>query len=161
MNESVVSSTPRRCRAMRLAPLLVAASAYAAGAAAGPVTVTVFDGLPGQSRSPVEVHTASCAAAIRAGELHAAAPACERAIVSARAARLASTPLERAYGGGSSSIDLAVAYSNRAVLNHLFGNKAAARADIAAASAHAPRAEFIGRNVLAIAGYADRPLSTR
>jgi Flp pilus assembly protein TadD len=87
---------------------------------------------------------------LRSRELEAATADCERAVLAARAVRLAATPFERAYGGGAQSIELAVAYSNRAVLYHLAGNATKARADIATAAGFAPSADFIATNIAVI-----------
>lgn len=117
---------------------------------AGPLTVTVLESAPGSSKTALELHTANCVNALRSRELEAATADCERAVLAARAVRLAATPFERAYGGGAQSIELAVAYSNRAVLYHLAGNATKARADIATAAGFAPSADFIATNIAVI-----------
>jgi hypothetical protein len=126
---------------------------------AEPLTITMLEPPAGSSKTALELHTANCVNALRSREIEAATVDCEHAVRAARFARLAATPFERAYGGGAQSIELAVAYSNRAVLYHLAGDAAAARADIATAAKYAPSAEFVATNRLAIgpASIAARP----
>jgi hypothetical protein len=160
MNTQVVTRD-KLSNARRVLCIGISLALAASLSQAGPLTVTVLEAAPGSSRSAVELHTANCVEALRTRAIEAASADCERAVLAARFARLAATPFERAYGGGAYSIELAVAYSNRAVLYHLAGNTRAARADIATAAEFAPSADFVASNAAIIARPATEATAAR
>jgi hypothetical protein len=120
---------------------------------ASPLVVTKFD--EPDAGSPVVQETRACANALSRRNLTAAASACDRALIAARAERLGSMPIQRLYGGSTQSLDLAVAYSNRAVLHKMLNRDDQAKTDITAAQQHAPGADFVKANLRSITG--DRP----
>lgn len=88
-----------------------------------------------------------CVAHIKTAQLDAARASCDAAIVAARSHR---RPSSMPGGAHERQLALARAYSNRAVLNWVSGDRMAAEADLMQAARYAPQAHFIGRNARAL-----------
>jgi Flp pilus assembly protein TadD len=95
------------------------------------------------------VSTNRCVAYTAMHELSAARQSCDEAIRDAQH-QLTSLPMSEAWARSSYRDYLALAYSNRAVLNWLSNDAAAAQADLKKAAAVAPKAEFVARNLTAL-----------
>jgi hypothetical protein len=89
-----------------------------------------------------------CVALTATRQLVEAKAACNAALRAAQAEKLSSA---RFTGGLSDNDELAVAYSNRAVVHALSQDMASARADLERAQLLAPKADFVARNVAAAA----------
>ncbi|MGH8286277.1 MAG: hypothetical protein ACRETT_10990 [Steroidobacteraceae bacterium] len=125
--------------------LAVTISAIAAGAhatAQGPPAAVVRMAPAPFERADASMRAVNdCATHIVAKDLDVARPACDRAVKIAKRARSAHH---------RSSLALAAALSNHALLELLSGDLMAAEADIARARRLAPEQAFIARNRLAI-----------
>ena len=89
-----------------------------------------------------------CVALTATRQLVEAKAACTAALSSAKAEKLSAA---RFTGGLSDNSELAVAYSNRAVVYALSQDMASAKADLERAQVLAPKAEFVARNLAAAA----------
>jgi tetratricopeptide (TPR) repeat protein len=89
-----------------------------------------------------------CVALTGKRQLVEAKVACTAALSMAKAEKLSSA---RFTGGLSDNSEIAVAYSNRAVVYALSQDMASAQADLERAQALAPKAEFVSRNLAAAA----------
>jgi hypothetical protein len=89
-----------------------------------------------------------CVALTATRQLTEAKAACTAALSSARAEKLSSA---RFTGWLTDNSELAVAYSNRAVVYALSADMASAKADLERAHVLAPKAEFVSRNLAAAA----------
>jgi len=96
--------------------------------------------------SATMVTTNRCVTLIVTRKLEEAHTACNAAV---RAARLEITtlPVTLSWDRQEFRDYLALAYSNRAVLNYITNDAAAAEADLKKAEAVAPKAEFVARNL--------------
>jgi tetratricopeptide (TPR) repeat protein len=146
-----------------LASMLVTAVSYA-GPPTGKLTLSVYEDTPGsrqvlagkyadaiehirKSRVNYQseyVSTNLCVALIMSGQAEAAKPACDQAIVQAKArmpnSLFQASPADKAL--------LALAYSNRAVLSWLRQQPERAAEDVTRAHALAPNADFVMANWL-------------
>jgi tetratricopeptide (TPR) repeat protein len=95
------------------------------------------------------VSTNRCVAYTAMNELKAAREACDAAVLDAQR-ELATLPVGMIWARPDYRDYLAVAYSNRAVLNWLSKDSAAARADLDKAAAVSPKSEFVVRNLTAL-----------
>jgi hypothetical protein len=95
------------------------------------------------------VSTNRCVAYTAMRELQAAHEACDDAVHDAQR-ELTALPVPMTWARSDYRDYLAVAYSNRAVLNWLLNDNAAARADLEKAAALSPKAEFVVRNITAL-----------
>jgi hypothetical protein len=95
------------------------------------------------------VSTNRCVAYTAMRELQAAREACDEAVSDAQH-DLAGLPAPMTWARSDYRDYLAVAYSNRAVLNWLLNDGAAAQADLEKAASLSPRAEFVVRNKTAL-----------
>jgi hypothetical protein len=105
------------------------------------------------SRASDSVNTNRCVALTVTHQLQAAHAACDAAVRDARhqLTNLSSTEL---WARNTYRDYLAVAYSNRAVVNWLTNDSTAAQADLQKAAAAAPKAEFVARNLTALQSHA-------
>ncbi len=95
------------------------------------------------------VATNSCVAYTVTHRLDAARKACDQAVSDAQL-QLATLSATLTWARPEYREYLAVAYSNRAVLNWLTNNSAAAQADLKKAELVSPKAEFVARNLTAL-----------
>jgi hypothetical protein len=93
--------------------------------------------------------TNRCVAYVATRQLPAAHAACDAAVRDAQQA-IASLPMSLSYARSEYRGYLALAYSNRAVLNWLSNDSAAAQSDLRKAAAVAPNAKFVARNQTAL-----------
>ena len=92
------------------------------------------------------VSTNSCVTYTVLHQLEAAHAACDQAVLDAQR-ELASLTLSMTWARSDYRDYLAAAYSNRAVLNWISKDTAAAQEDLKKAAAVAPKAEFVARNI--------------
>lgn len=95
------------------------------------------------------LNTNRCVAYVVTRQLQAAHVACDAAVRDAQQA-IATLPMSLSYARSEYRSYLALAYSNRAVLNWLSNDSAAAQADLKKAKAVAPKARFVARNLNAL-----------
>jgi hypothetical protein len=100
------------------------------------------------------VSTNRCVAYTAMHELQAAHAACDDAIRAAQR-ELADLPVFETWARSDYRGYLALAYSNRAVLNWLSNDAAAAQADLKKAAAVAPKADFVARNLSALESHTE------
>jgi hypothetical protein len=151
------------------AALSAGAAAYAAEPATGKFELTAFSntaagdslirgdynlaiqklGIDARSLARDTVNTNRCVALALTHQLAAAHEACDAAVRDAQR-ELANAPAPELWSRSQYRDYLGVAYSNRAVVNYLSHNDAAAQADLAKAAAMAPKAEFVARNLTAL-----------
>jgi hypothetical protein len=98
---------------------------------------------------PAAASTNRCVAYSMSLQWPQAHAACDAAIEAAAAARTA-LPAWLSWTDSSSEKYLALAYANRAVMDWLSNDAAAAREDLARAQDLAPQADFVARNVAAL-----------
>jgi len=89
-----------------------------------------------------------CVALAATRQLVEAKAACDAALISAKAENVSAARFTGRLGDNS---ELAVAYSNRAVVYALTQDMASAKADLERAQMLAPKAEFVSRNLAAAA----------
>ena len=95
------------------------------------------------------VNTNRCVALTLTHQFAAAHEACDAAVRDAQW-QLANAPATELWSRTQYRDYLAVAYSNRAVVNYLSHDETAAQADLKKAAAVAPKAEFVARNLTAL-----------
>jgi hypothetical protein len=95
------------------------------------------------------LNTNRCVAYSMTRQLQAARSACDAAVHEAQEA-ISTLPVSMAWARGEYRDYLALAYSNRAVLNWLSNDSAAAQADLKKAASVAPKADFVARNMTAL-----------
>jgi hypothetical protein len=95
------------------------------------------------------LNTNRCVAYSLTRQLEAARAACDAAVREAQQA-ISSLPVSMSWARSDYRDYLALAYSNRAVLNWLSNNESAAQADLKKAAAVAPKADFVARNLTAL-----------
>ena len=93
--------------------------------------------------------TNRCVAYTVTRQLEAARVACDMAVREAQQA-ISSLPLSMTWARSDYRDYLAVAYSNRAVLNWVANDTGAAQSDLKKAAAAAPKAAFVARNLTAL-----------
>jgi hypothetical protein len=93
--------------------------------------------------------TNSCVAYVATRQLQSARVACDAAVRDAQQ-EIASMPVTMSWARSEYRDYLALAYSNRAVLNWLANDASAAQSDLKKAAAVAPKAEFVARNQTAL-----------
>ena len=96
-----------------------------------------------------EAATNLCVAQMMAGRFDSARIACDEAVKTARSAAIA-TPTWGPPAGGAYQADVAIAYSNRAVLHWLTDDTQSAASDLAQAKRFAPKADVVVRNLAAL-----------
>jgi tetratricopeptide (TPR) repeat protein len=96
-----------------------------------------------------EAATNLCVAQMMAGRFGSARTACDAAVKTARSAAIA-TPTWGPPAGGAYQADVAIAYSNRAVLHWLTDDTQSAASDLAQAKRFAPKADFVAHNLTAL-----------
>jgi hypothetical protein len=94
-------------------------------------------------------NTNRCVAYAVTRQLQAARTACDAAVRDAQQ-QIASLPVSMSWARSEYRDYLALAYSNRAVLNWISNDAAAAQADLKKAESVAPKAEFVARNLTAL-----------
>jgi hypothetical protein len=99
------------------------------------------------------VNTNRCVALTVTRQLQAAREACDAAVRDARLQLATMSPTEL-WARTTYRDYLAVAYSNRAVVDWLSNDSAAAQADLQKAAAVDPKAEFVARNLTALQSHA-------
>ncbi len=99
------------------------------------------------------LNTNRCVAYTAMHELEAARKACNDAVLEAQT-NLTHLPVSMSWSRSDYRDYLAVAYSNRAVLNWLLNDGAAAKEDLKKAASVSPRAEFVARNLTALQSHA-------
>jgi tetratricopeptide (TPR) repeat protein len=97
--------------------------------------------------------TNRCVAYSVTRQLQAARAACDAAVNEAQQA-IASMPVSMSWARSDYRDYLALAYSNRAVLNWLMNDSAAAQSDLKKAAAVSPKAAFVARNETALESHA-------
>jgi hypothetical protein len=115
-------------------------------AAAQPYVIARFEVGDRASGTRLAEHTSRCVGAMQRREMAIAKVSCNRAVTAAHSLRFSLANVDPSQGGWKKSMELAVAYSNRAVMHQLSGNIDAARADLLEAAQYAPDAPFIQRN---------------
>jgi hypothetical protein len=95
------------------------------------------------------INTNRCVALALTHQFAEAHEACDAAVRDAQR-QLANAPSTELWSRSQYRDYLAVAYSNRAVINYLSHDDAAAQADLKKAAAVAPKAEFVARNLTAL-----------
>ena len=103
---------------------------------------------PLYTQDAVAASTNLCVAYIMTRQWTEAHAACDGAVASARAVRFDPSLWARRM----QDEQVAVAYSNRAILHHLEADATSATADITAARTFAPEAEFVSHNLAVLAG---------
>ena len=93
--------------------------------------------------------TNSCVAYVVTRQLESARRACDAAVRDAQQ-EIASMPVTLSWARSEYRDYLALAYSNRAVLDWLANDASAAQSDMKKAAAVAPKAEFVARNQTAL-----------
>jgi hypothetical protein len=93
--------------------------------------------------------TNRCVAFTVTRQIEAAQTACNQAVREAQQA-ISSLPVSMSWARPEYREYLALAYSNRAVLNWVENNSAAAQSDLNKAAAVAPKAPFVARNISAL-----------
>ena len=93
--------------------------------------------------------TNRCVAYVVTRQLESARVACDEAVRDAQQ-EIASMPVSMSWARSDYRDYLALAYSNRAVLNYLANDKTAAQSDLKKAAAVAPKAAFVARNQTAL-----------
>lgn len=153
------------------ATLLVATAAQAAETAHTPMVLTAYSNGAGgpsllngnytdalaeiQHYKPQAMIAASakatnlCVAYAATKQLTAAKPACDAALKQAKYDRL--TASRYASGASQENAYVAIAYANRAVVHMLSQDEAGAKADLEHAKVLAPNADFVSKNVVAVA----------
>jgi hypothetical protein len=96
--------------------------------------------------SPSTLATNRCVTLIMTHKFEEAHTACNAAISAARL-EIITLPVSMTFARQEFRDYLALAYSNRAVLNYLTNDTTAAAADLKKAAAVAPKAEFVARNL--------------
>jgi hypothetical protein len=109
--------------------------------------------LDAHSRNSDSVDTNRCVALAVTHQLEAAREACDAAVHDARR-QLTTLPSNELWARSSYRDYLAIAYSNRAVVNWLSNDSAGAQADLKKAAAVAPKAAFVSRNLTALQSHA-------
>jgi hypothetical protein len=94
-------------------------------------------------------NTNRCVAYAVTRQLQAARSACDAAVRDAQE-QIASLPVSMSWARSEYRDYLALAYSNRAVLNWISNDAAAAQADLKKAETVAPKAAFVARNLTAL-----------
>ncbi len=107
----------------------------------------------GHSFDNVTDVTNRCVAFIVTRKFHEAHDACDAAVRAAKD-EITTLPVSMSWARQDYRQYLALAYSNRAVLNWAQNDTAAAQADLKKAEAVAPRAEFVARNLTALQSHA-------
>jgi len=100
-------------------------------------------------RDPLTTSTNLCVAYTMTKQWEMARTACDEAITEAKHERLRSPAWTYSTRLKQNSY-VALAYSNRAVLNWLSNNSAGAEQDLSSAAAYAPKADFVARNLAAL-----------
>ena len=95
------------------------------------------------------VNTNRCVAYVVTRQIEAARAACDAAVREAQQA-ITSMPVSLSWARSDYLDYLALAYSNRAVLNWVANDTAAAQSDLKKAAAVAPKAAFVARNLTAL-----------
>lgn len=95
------------------------------------------------------LNTNRCVAYVVTRQLEAAHAACNAAVRDAQQA-LTTLPMSLSYARSEYRGYLALAYSNRAVMNWLLNDSASAQSDLKKAEAVAPKAAFVARNLTAL-----------
>ena len=98
-------------------------------------------------------NTNRCVAYVATRQFPAARLACDAAVREAQQ-DIASVPVSMSWARSDYRDYLALAYSNRAVLNWLTNDSAAAQSDLQKAAAVSPKATFVARNRLALQSHA-------
>jgi hypothetical protein len=93
--------------------------------------------------------TNRCVAYVVTHQVEAARAACNAAVREAQQA-ISSMPVSMSWARSDYRDYLALAYSNRAVLNWVANDTAAAQSDLKKAAAVAPKAAFVARNLTAL-----------
>jgi hypothetical protein len=93
--------------------------------------------------------TNRCVAYVVTRQMEAARAACDAAVREAQQA-ITSMPVSMSWARSDYRDYLALAYSNRAVLNWMANDSAAAQSDLKKAAQVAPKAEFVARNLTAL-----------
>lgn len=101
--------------------------------------------LHGPALDSDSLNTNRCVAYVVTRQLQAAHVACDAAVRDAQQA-ISTLPMSLSYARSEYRNYLALAYSNRAVLDWLTNDSAAAQADLKKAAAVAPKADFVARN---------------
>jgi hypothetical protein len=155
------------------AALIAGPAAYAAEPATGKFELTAFSNtasgdslvrgdynlavqqlnLDAHSLARDSVETNRCVALAVTRQLPPAHEACDAAVRDAQR-QLANLPATELWARSQYRDYLALAYSNRAVVNYLSHDEAAAQADLKKAAAVAPKAEFVARNLTALQSHA-------
>jgi hypothetical protein len=134
--------TPRRASlAASVAVIFAAASAQADDTATKPTLVRWITA-PLDPQSPLVMQTNACVTAITGKDYTAAKLACDSAVRSARYERATASP----FSMSTAYSDLAVAYSNRAVLHYLLGNNEQLERDFKSAEKASPHEAFVAQN---------------
>lgn len=94
-------------------------------------------------------NTNRCVAYVVTRQIESARVACDAAVREAQQ-DIASMPVSLSWARAEYRDYLALAYSNRAVLNWVANDKAAAQSDLKKAAAVAPKATFVARNQTAL-----------
>jgi hypothetical protein len=97
--------------------------------------------------------TNRCVAYTVTRQLEAARVACDSAVREAQQS-ISSLPVSMTWARSDYRDYLALAYSNRAVLNWISNDTSAAQADLKKAAAAAPKAPFVARNLTALQSHA-------
>jgi hypothetical protein len=132
----------RTALAASVAVVIAAASAVHADDSTSKPTLVRWITSPLDAASPLVKLTDACVAAITGKDYTQAKRACDGAVREARYERVTLSP----YASGDASSDLAVAYSNRAVLHYLLGNTQQAQQDFNAAQHASPNEAFVAQN---------------
>jgi hypothetical protein len=107
----------------------------------------------GSTVDPKTTATNRCVVYTVTHQIQAARAACDRAVREAHQ-EIAGLPVSLSWARSDYRDYLAVAYSNRAVLEWAMNDGAAARSDLEKAAAVAPKAPFVARNVAALENHA-------
>jgi hypothetical protein len=101
------------------------------------------------SLDPDSANTNRCVAYTVTRRLEAARSACDTAVRAAQQA-ISSLPVSMSWARSDYRDYLALAYSNRAVLNWIANDASAAQSDLKKAAAAEPKAPFVARNLTAL-----------
>jgi hypothetical protein len=101
------------------------------------------------SLDPDSATTNRCVAYTVTRQMEAARSACDTAVRDAQQA-ISSLPVSMTWARSDYRDYLALAYSNRAVLNWIANDASAAQSDLRKAAAAAPKAPFVARNLTAL-----------
>ncbi len=166
-----LTPTARAVRLGLVASMLLAGAAHAEGTSAKFVLTAYTNGAGGTDlvagdyqtalaaltkpkrklavRDPLTTSTNLCVAYTMTKQWEMARTACDEAITEAKHERLRSPAWTYSTRLKQNSY-VALAYSNRAVLNWLSNNSAGAEQDLSSAAAYAPKADFVARNLAAL-----------